>query len=779
MDFSKKKILTIADDCNMEQLVTFPTRRDANGTENILDLCFTTRPSHVTDVRPQAPIADHSIVMVEISTHAPVQVNPPRTVYLWNKIDDQAYKRCAKEFTEGFLNDNPEERTVDSNWCLFRDTILGLVKKHVPSKQVQGKCQPPWFTHKHKRLCRRKERYYIKAKQKGGQQRWDQFKKVRNEVDKELRKANRDYVADLSTTEDKKKFWNYIRSRKKDNVGIQTLKIGHKTITDDQTKADTLAEQFQSVFTKEDPVLPTLPNSHFTDMNDIEITVDGVEKLLCTLKINKAVGPDGIPNAALKLAAAELAPALQFIFTQSLDHSELPEDWKRANISPIFKKGSKADPANYRPISLTCVCCKLLEHILDSQLMKFLAQHDILSDAQHAFRKSRSCDTQLITTLHDLTSNHNNNQTTDIAILDFSKAFDVVPHQRLLQKLNYCGIRNKPLGWIKAFLTNRSQRVVVKGKSSPWMPVLSGVPQGTVLGPHLFILYINDITETINSTTRLFADDCIMYRPINSPNDKVSFQSDLTKLVNWSHKWGMKFNATKCKVMRISRKRQPGKANYSMLGETLEEVSEEKYLGVILQNNLKWNKQSHQAASKATRMLNFIQRNFYHCSKTTKENLYLTFVQPHLEYASAAWNPGTKKNQDALQKVQRRAARFVQGDYKSRSSVTEMLEVLNWNSIEDRRQTQRLTTFYKILNNLIDIDQDCYVRPKELRSRRCHDKQFALFQHTSTPFIESFFPETVSLWNALPQQAVNSISSESFKTLVQSHNQTYTYRPYN
>ena len=317
--------------------------------------------------------------------------------------------------------------------------------------------------------------------------------------------------------------------------------------------------------------------------------------------------------------------------------------------------------ANYRPISLTCVCCKLLEHIVDSQLMKFLSEHSILSDAQHAFRKSRSCDTQLITTLHDLNSNHNNHQTTDIAILDFSKAFDVVPHQRLLQKLDHYGIRNKPLGWIKAFLTNRTQRVVVKGKTSSWAPVLSGVPQGTVLGPHLFILFINDITESVTSTTRLFADDCIMYRTINSPDDQASFQHDLTKLVDWSHTWGMKFNAAKCKVMRISRKRHPGNANYSMLGETLEEVKEDKYLGVMIQNNLKWDKQSHHAANKATRMLNFIQRNFHHCSKSTKENLYLTFIQPHLEYASAAWNPGIQKNQNLLKRVQRRAARFVLG----------------------------------------------------------------------------------------------------------------------
>ena len=198
-------------------------------------------------------------------------------------------------------------------------------------------------------------------------------------------------------------------------------------------------------------------------MPGIEVEPEGVLKLLKNININKAVGPDNIPNKALKLAAEELTPIVTFVFQQSMDEGYLPEDWRRADITPIFKKGSKAEPANYRPVSLTSVLCKHLEHIIDSHMMSHFDSFNILSDCQHAFRKMRSCETQLITTLHDLFSNHNQSITTDVAILDFSKAFDVVPHEHLLLKLNYYGIRDKTLDWIRAFLTHRQQRVVVNG----------------------------------------------------------------------------------------------------------------------------------------------------------------------------------------------------------------------------------------------------------------------------------------------------------------------------
>ena len=282
-----------------------------------------------------------------------------------------------------------------------------------------------------------------------------------------------------------------------------------------------------------------------------------------------------------------------------------------------------SEPANYRPVSLTCTCCKLLEHIIDSNLMRHLSAFNILADNQHAFRKRRSCESQLILTMNDLSKNIDGKKTTDMAVLDFSKAFDVIPHSKLLMKLDYYGIRANTKDWIASFLTKRYQRVCVNGQSSDWKPVLSGTPQGTVLAPHLFLLHINDIHHQVSSTTRLFADDCLVYREINSAEDEAALQSDLNTMVNWSKTWGMHFNPTKCKAMRVSRKRTPGKTNYNILGVDLEETVETQYLGIFIHKDIRWNKQTQHASAKATRTLNFVKRNFHHCSPSVKEKLDL------------------------------------------------------------------------------------------------------------------------------------------------------------
>ena len=231
--------------------------------------------------------------------------------------------------------------------------------------------------------------------------------------------------------------------------------------------------------------------------------------------------------------------------------------------------------------------------------MRHFNHHNILAENQHAFRKGRSCESQLILTNHDLSSNLDERKTTDIAVLDFSKAFDVMPHERLLLQFNSYGIRGKPLQWIRSFLTKRQQRVIVNGEASKWKPVLSGAPQGTVLGPHLFLTLINDIHQNVKSCTRLFADDCLVYNTVNSPEDELQIQKDLDQMVDWSHTWGMKFNPAKCNTMRVTRERNPAPTDYQMLGTKLEEVNSTKYLGIFIQKDLRWNRQTEHATGKA------------------------------------------------------------------------------------------------------------------------------------------------------------------------------------
>ena len=245
------------------------------------------------------------------------------------------------------------------------------------------------------------------------------------------------------------------------------------------------------MFTEED-INATMPNlgEGFPSMPNIDISVNGIEKLFTDLNPNKATGPDNIPGRILKMGAHEVAPAQVTIFRKSLETGSLPDDWRRANISPIFKKGERTKPSNYRPVSLTSICCQVMEHIIHSNIMCHLDKYDILTDKQDGFRQKRSCDSQLTLTTYDLAKTLDNRQQTDIVLMDFSKAFDVVPHQRLLLKLDHYGIRGPTNTWIADFLMRRMQRFVIGGKHSDWEHVKSGVPQGTVLGSFaIFIVY--------------------------------------------------------------------------------------------------------------------------------------------------------------------------------------------------------------------------------------------------------------------------------------------------
>ena len=239
-----------------------------------------------------------------------------------------------------------------------------------------------------------------------------------------------------------------------------------------------------------------------------------VQKLLQGINISKAQGPDKIANIMLKTCAIQLAPALSTIFQRSIDLGKLPSDWLNANISPLYKKGDVHLPENYRPVSLTCVSCKILEHIICKHILDHLESNKILTQLNHGFRSGYSCKTQLLMTVHDLLGKFDSGSQIDMIVLDFSKAFDNVPHGKLLHKMQLYGVDGTINSWLRDFLTNRKMKVVVDGEESESVGVDSGVPQGTVLGPLLFLCHINDLPDAVKSTVRLFADDCLLYRNI-------------------------------------------------------------------------------------------------------------------------------------------------------------------------------------------------------------------------------------------------------------------------
>lgn len=305
--------------------------------------------------------------------------------------------------------------------------------------------------------------------------------------------------------------------------------------------------------------------------------------------------------------------------------------------------------------------------------MKHLENNEALTKFQHGFRSKRSCETQLIGLIQDLTSTMDSKMQTDMIVLDFAKAFDKVSHPRLLHKLRHYGIKGKHNQWITAFLESRTQAVVLENKYSDKVDVTSGVPQGSVLGPVFFLIYINDITDNMQSTIRLFADDCTIYRPINNKNDQQILQSDLTNLTKWEQKWKMAFNVSKCNVMHLTRSKNPIKEPYYMHGKQLEVVQDTKYLGITIKDDLIWNLHINNIVSSANQVQGMLSRNIKKAPQQTKITAINTLVRPRVEYSAAIWDPYTQENIDKIERVQRRAARYVYNDYRNDSSVTDML----------------------------------------------------------------------------------------------------------
>ena len=436
-------------------------------------------------------------------------------------------------------------------------------------------------------------------------------------------------------------------------------------------------------------------------------------------------------------------------------------------------------------MSLTCVLSKLLEHIVCRHMLCHLENNNVLTSLNHGFRSGYWCETQLAITINHLSRNYDKNLQTDIIILDFSKAFDTVPHDKLLHKLENYGIRGPLLTWIRSFLCSRLMSVVVEGETSQEATVDSGVPQGTVLGPLLFLCHINDLPECVSSQVRLFADDCLLYRPIRSLQDQITLQQDLSHLETWASNWGMRFNAKKCYVLSIKNR---SSYFYKLNNHILQSVPKNPYLGLMISNDLKWTTHISNICSKASSTLGFLRRNLRHCSTSCRKNAYISLVRSTLEYGAVIWDPYTKADIDKLERIQRRAARFISHDYKSRNpgSITRMLADLDLDTLQERRKELRLTFLFKVVEGLVpaipaaeylepvhqkrriratklsDYISDNTVKSHQLNNSRC----FKHIRASTDIYKHSFFPRTISEWNELDDSVVNVDKVGAFRSAL-------------
>ena len=571
-------------------------------------------------------------------------------------------------------------------------------------------------------------------------------------------------------------FLAYVRSQRQDNQGVSPLLKGNKLRSDPATKAGILSQQLCSVFTVDEPDTAniSLEGPSYPPHDQLHVTEAGVHKLLKNLNPGKASGPDEIPTRLLKELADDIAPVVTSIIRQTLNQGRLPDVWRDAWVTPVFKKGGRSDPANYRPVSLTCIVCKLAEHILCSHIRGHLDDKGILTPANHGFRKDHSCESQLLLTTHELLKHRDAKRQVDIGILDFSKAFDTVPHKRLLNKLRLYGIHGSVFRWIESFLTNRRQLVVCDGTKSEYSPVTSGVPQGTVLGPLLFLLYINDMPSVVDSGTsvRLFADDALVYRVINNIEDQEVLQQDLIRLETWAKSWGMIFNPSKCYMMHIGRGRNILTHMYQLCGTILGSVTSEKYLGVYLTHDLKWDHHINQVTTKAARKLGFSRRNLRGAPAECKKLAYIALVRSGMEYASIIWDPHTNTNSDKLEKIQRSAARWVLSSYSRTTSVTSLLEQLKLEPLQTRRRIQRLAFIYKILNGQVAVpmaDLDLKFNKRPIRGKATNTKRLETLRSNTNEYKFSFATRTIKEWNAIPQTVASADSAASLRSRLSKH----------
>jgi hypothetical protein len=752
--------LEAVDDVMLTQMVDFSTQVKGN----CLDLVLTNIPERIVDIEEAGRLgkSDHEMILLTVGGCGG-SVHSNREVYNWGRADWTSMKN---DLAGTDWSATLHGKSADEMWTTFRSRLDELRKKYVPTRVMRNRQRPLWMTKEILQAINRKRRLWKEAKK--GRNR-EQYEEADTRVQKLIRNAKRNYEKRLATGNggNNRSFYSYVKQRTKSRPSIGPLRNEKKEmVSDDQGMTELLNNFFGSVFTREDTAnIPVAKEMEAENMKEVVITAKMVRTKIKSLKEASAAGPDNVGPRLLRELGYELAPALVKIFRRSLEYGEVPEEWKVANVTPIFKKGSKADPGNYRPVSLTSVCCKLLESILRDSMMEHLLSKNLLKASQHGFIPGRSCCTNLLEFLERATAVIDAGKPMDVIFLDFAKAFDKVPRERLLEKLKAHRIRGKTLAWIRNWLTGRKQRVVLNGKYSTWAEVLSGVPQGSVLGPILFLIFINDLDDDAMFIELLkkFADDTKLGHTATTPEDRETLQLALDNLCDWSERWGMAFNVKKCKVMHLGYN-NPCQV-YTMRGQALEETDEERDIGVEMSKSLKPSAQCAKAARTAQAVLSQMARAFHYRDRHIFLRLYKQYVRPHLEFASAAWSPWQEGDKAALEKIQRRAVSMISG-LRGESYEEKLLE-LDLPTLEERRHTADMVQTFKIVKGIDRVEHGTWFHlaangERATRSTDCpHNlRQMAARLEVRRNF---FSNRVIDSWNQLPTHVKNVKTVSSFK----------------
>lgn len=760
----------------LHQHIQEPTRLRDGQNPSCLDLLFTNDELMVTQetlcIGPPLGSSDHACISCELCLYSEGS-NVDREYYQYFKGD---YDELRIELLSADWDTIFTDLNVEQMWQSFKDILNNAISKHIPKKKhcKNNKESPLWMDKTTKLAILAKRKAWKKYKYSRSQENYRKYAVARNKCSAAVKNAKRDYERKiaLEVGQNPKSFWKYVNSKRKTRESIgDLLKTDNTLAKTDEEKSEVLNNFFSSVFVRPEKFVSPEVNLNEGDcLSEITFTCGEVLKALGVLKTDKSPGPDGIHSKVLYETRHELCRGLQLIFEQSLAEGNIPDDWKKAHITPIFKKGNKKDPSNYRPVSLTSTVCKVCESLIRDQLMNFLYCNNLLSDNQYGFRAGRSCSIQLLEILDSWSESHDKGIPVDIIYLDFSKAFDSVDHSRLLFKLNKLGVRGGLLQWIESFLTNRQQCVRVGSAISSSADVVSGVPQGSVLGPVLFLCYINDLPNVVQGIVKIFADDTKIFSEALTEDHCQKLQTDLDNLCDWSREWKLSFNATKCKVLHIGHKNE--QFRYTMQDTdgnfvNITSVTSEKDLGVTFDCDLNFNQHITNIVNKAQSCLGLIYRSFECLDREMFLHLYKSLVRPILEYGSSVWSPFLKKDIKRIEDIQRRATKLVTG--LKHLTYEERLKELGLVTLEYRRDRADMIQIYKATHNFDHLKWDTLftLASEDLRG---HHLKFRVNKSKHNVRRNSFSVRTVHFWNSLSQETVTANSINQFKSLLNKEN---------